>query len=198
MIGGRPFYRAHDLPECGARLDDGTRCPRAPEPGSTLRLCIDHEAATHTGMLAVPADVEREAIVAEKPRRLIVWTAHISTRHPDRFNITRGSGGPAADPFAPSWPLLREAKRLLAANPAEGWDWYQPRYVAEMRVSYAIFPEAWAALLARGRVVATCYCVDATRCHRSLLACILGKLGADVRGELGRGRPAEEPRRDRA
>ncbi len=74
MIGGRPFYRAHDLPECGARLDDGTRCPRAPEPGSVLGLCIDHDAATHTGMLAVAprANVdepgERRAI-QEEPRR---------------------------------------------------------------------------------------------------------------------------------
>lgn len=38
--------------------------------------------------------------------------------------------------------------------------------------------------LARSRVVLVCYCTDPTRCHRSLLAGILGKLGADVRGEL--------------
>lgn len=28
-----------------------------------------------------------------------------------------------------------------------------------------------------------CYCTDAAHCHRTVLAGILGRLGADVRGE---------------
>ena len=71
---------------------------------------------------------------------------------------------------------------------AEAWAVYVPAYVEEMRQSYRAHRDAWDALLARPRVVLCCYCVDPARCHRALLADILGKLGADVRGEL----PAEE------
>lgn len=116
--------------------------------------------------------------------RAEVWTARVSSRDPDRFDITRGSGGAQGDPFAPSWAILRPAKRMLAEDTAAGWAWYEPRYMAEMRTSYATNPADWATLLRRSRVVLVCYCTDSARCHRTLLAGILGKLGADVRGEV--------------
>jgi uncharacterized protein YeaO (DUF488 family) len=58
-------------------------------------------------------------------------------------------------------------------------DEYQVRYLAEMRRSYRTQRAAWDALLAREAVTLVCYCVDAARCHRRLLAAvILPKLGA--------------------
>ena len=142
------------------------------------------------------------------------WTARISTRDPDRFDITRKSGGPDGEVFAPSWAILRpalDARRKATAMrdvademsdslvraayhakinesaddlEREAWERYVPAYMAEMRRSYADNRAAWEGLLARSRVVLVCYCTDAARCHRTLLAGILGKLGADVRGEL--------------
>lgn len=168
---------------------------------------------------------------------LVVHTARISTCAPDRFDITRKSGGERGIVFAPSWAILRpaldrlrtaryhqamagaehenerdaEASRARHSAEAErvatmAWITYVPAYMAEMRLSYRgeqpkvwepVEAEAWAngvrpnrpaweALLARSRVVLACYCVDPTRCHRTLLAGILGKLGADVREELQR------------
>jgi len=120
---------------------------------------------------------------------LVVHTARISCRDPDRFDITRKGAwlamraGQAADDtgdaFAPSWPLLRSAKAGTLA-----WGEYEARYLAEMRESYRKRRHVWDALLARPRVVVFCYEVDPLECHRSLFADILGKLGADVRGEL--------------
>lgn len=66
------------------------------------------------------------------------------------------------------------------------WERYVPAYTEEMRESYRRTRFAWSALLARDRAVLVCYCTDAAHCHRALLAGILGKLGADVRGELPR------------
>jgi uncharacterized protein YeaO (DUF488 family) len=61
---------------------------------------------------------------------------------------------------------------------------FEARYVAEMRVSYRERRAAWVELLAKPRVVLACYCDSPVRCHRRLLAAILEKLGAEVRGEL--------------
>jgi len=56
-------------------------------------------------------------------------------------------------------------------------------YTAEMRASYRERRLTWDALLAHAEVTLVCYCNDPAHCHRTLLAGILGKLGADVRGE---------------
>lgn len=138
--------------------------------------------------------------VAPAPgHRLQVFTARISSRDPDRLDVTRRSAGPDGLPFAPSAGLLAMGKsgRLPFLD-------YDLAYRAEMRVCYGIPPWRWTALeqeahkrgvrpnratwdaiLARPRVVAACYCTDPEACHRSLLADIWGKLGADVRGEVG-------------
>jgi hypothetical protein len=146
----------------------------------------------------VDEEAERSAIAAP---RLVVWTARISSRDPDRFDVTRAGawrwGQRSVDrrerdapghPFAPSIGLLGKAKRGEIAFAA-----YAPLYLAEMRKSYREHRAAWDALLARPRVVLACYEVDPRECHRSLLATILGNLGADVRGE--RSAIVNEPRR---
>lgn len=139
---------------------------------------------------------------------LAVYTAQISTRDPDRFDVTRKSGGPVGVIFAPSWAILRpaldarkEAARLLDRAKAEpehrvfyegraagteytAWVLYMPAYRLEMLASHRANRAAWDALLARPRVALACYCTDPERCHRRLLAGFLAKLGADDRGEL--------------
>ncbi len=113
-----------------------------------------------------------------------VWTARISTRDPDRYDITRKSGDPI---FAPSWallgPLLRR-RRAGFEQTEEEWKAYAAAYLREMSRSYHINRPEWDALLARERVVLTCYCPDALRCHRRILARILASLGASDHGEL--------------
>jgi uncharacterized protein YeaO (DUF488 family) len=108
---------------------------------------------------------------------------------PDALDISRGSGGGAGDPFAPSRALLNAAnacKRRLRGRDQDLdflFAWYRELYVEEMRDSYRRHYAAWRALLARPSVVLCCYCGSA-RCHRRLLADILVRLGAVDGGEL--------------
>lgn len=72
-------------------------------------------------------------------------------------------------------------------------------FLAEMKESRREKEIAWGWLLARrpqsplrnpppapSRVVLQCFCADASRCHRTVVAGLLGELGAVVRGELPR------------
>jgi len=132
-----------------------------------------------------------------QPARLVVQTARIGYAGADGFNVTRDSGDADGVLFAPSWSILRPAlaARMRAiscgrdyAHDAQvildaAWAAYVPAYLAEMRASYRTHRAVWDRVLARPRVVLVCYCVEAERCHRTVLAGILGKLGADVRGE---------------
>jgi uncharacterized protein YeaO (DUF488 family) len=128
---------------------------------------------------------------------LTVYTSTIRCADPDRFDITRGTGGRAAAPFAPSWGILKPAlaardlaKRLPKPEgylvEAAAWDRYVPAFLAEMEHSQLHHPGAWEDLLARSRVVLCCFCPDVTRCHRSLVAQLLKHRGARWEGEIGR------------
>ncbi len=115
---------------------------------------------------------------------LEVWTARISTRDPDAFNITRKSGHKE---FAPSWETLQamlEIRRSGRVATDDEWRWYVEEYLKAMGRSHRFHKAAWDALLARQRVVLVCYCVDPNRCHRSILARILESLGSINQGEL--------------
>lgn len=123
---------------------------------------------------------------------LVVWTARISTRDPDALNVTRKSGSAI---FAPSWRIVAPAlERRQAGREAtdEEWKEYAQAYFLEMQASRRKNVEVWKALLARERVVLTCYCTNPARCHRTLLGRFLTKLGATFEGEL-----AEQAKRDR-
>lgn len=132
----------------------------------------------------------------------------------DTADAARADKRPApGDAFAPSRALLRrplaaraqagqlrrdvrELPLFLRGHAAElhlvaaadleaaAWEAYAPAYRAEMLESYRRRRAEWEALLARPRVVLVCFCTNPERCHRTLLAGFLGKLGADVRGEL--------------
>jgi hypothetical protein len=118
---------------------------------------------------------------------LEVWTARVSTRDPDVFDVTRKTGHFA---FAPSWallcPLLDDRRRGVPLS-RDRWKAYVEGYLAEMTASYRERRAEWSTLLSRKRVVLTCYCSDERRCHRTVLAKILERLGANYRGELSTG-----------
>ena len=117
-------------------------------------------------------------------KMLEVWTARISTKDPDAFNITRKSGHKE---FAPSWEALQrmlEIRRSGRVATEEEWREYVEGYLKEMGRSHRVHKASWDALLARERVVLVCYCTNPQRCHRTILARILESLGAVNRGEL--------------
>ena len=97
-------------------------------------------------------------------------------RGPNWLDITRAGNSP----FAPSAPLLSEAKTRMADDPVEAFAWYTPRYEAEMRQSWKRSRVAWDMLLARNHFIAVCYCPDRAQCHRGLFAKLLVKAGEHV------------------
>lgn len=146
---------------------------------------------------------------------LTVCSSRIGCRDPDLLDITRKGNHPQGVIFAPSETILRPALRarheadnlrrdaddltiaptgiertafLSRAERTEGdmWEWYEPAYTDEMRVSYRQNRRAWDAVLARTRVVFCCYCGKAVlpHCHRIILRAIFVKLGAEDGGEL--------------
>lgn len=143
---------------------------------------------------------------------LHVHTARITSRDPDRLDITRESATDDGLVFAPSWSILRPAldarqraeeamkgahrdhpvgamhREAAAKIEAEMWAVYAPLYLDEMRASYRANRRVWDALLARERVT-LCSFHDLVRwpghCHRLILGRdILPKLGAVYEGEV--------------
>jgi uncharacterized protein YeaO (DUF488 family) len=111
-----------------------------------------------------------------------VHTSRITYAGPGRLDVTCKSGDPT---FAPSWAILRPmlVQRAAGFDVAAYWPRYVADYTAEIRTSYRSQRAAWDALLTRSEVTLLCFCVDPMHCHRSVLAGLLGKLGATVRGE---------------
>jgi len=132
----------------------------------------------------------------------------------DLLDVTRKSGCELGKVFAPSWAIMRPmldaragarehrkaakrkgatpdfvAARLAAAERYDqevdsAWPAYVEAYTEEMRQSYRRQREAWERLLAAPTRTLACYCTDAARCHRTLLASMLVKLGARSMGEV--------------
>ena len=110
----------------------------------------------------------------------MIYTARVSYRGPDRVDVTRKGGSP----FGPSWPLLQHFLAIRRSGKETGSVWadYRAAYLQEMRALYRVNPAPFLALAARDATL-VCYCTDAERCHRTLLADILVKLGAEYGGE---------------
>lgn len=127
---------------------------------------------------------------------LAVHTSRLGSRDPDYLDISlQGNlrrpeaGGHQGIGlfFAPSPGLLYPylSKRKFGRETDQDWLEYTRGYTAEMRASYRKCRLAWDALLARERVVLLCFCTEAVRCHRTVLARdILPALGAKYLGEL--------------
>lgn len=145
---------------------------------------------------------------------LVLYTAQYAIRDRDWTDITRAgcdraraAGTPSPGEFlAPSGGLvfpfigaLRAITAVESALPVPRWAeearaalWarYEVAFRLEMLASYGTCrlrgPDRarWEELLARPRAVLACFCIDSARCHRTLVAHYLGKLGADYRGEL--------------
>lgn len=101
-------------------------------------------------------------------------------RGPSFFDITRGTGGTAGSPFAPSDELLHEGRQRRSKEGPEAFAWYEPRFIEEMRRSWKLNRAAWDALLALNHVVIGCYCMVREECHRGILATLLVKAGEKV------------------
>ena len=114
--------------------------------------------------------------------RMEAFTAQIGKyTGPDGLDITIKSARGLGRTFAPTdWKMVLGVKRGTVSRAA-----YEQWYLELMRKSYRERRRDWEQLLARARVVLLCYCPPGTPyCHRYLLANILGKLGATIRGEL--------------
>lgn len=119
---------------------------------------------------------------------LLIRTARVSYRGPDRLDVTRKSARFDGIAFAPSWGILEPALQARRDGRLdEAWPGYVADYTTEMRRSYREQRGAWDALLERETVTLVCYCKQADRCHRTVLADILVKLGATYEGEVNTG-----------
>lgn len=135
---------------------------------------------------------------------LQVFSARVSYRGADRFDVTRKSGCLTGKLFAPSWAILSPAiaargrawglvaeidtpdtRETATRIKNDAWDAYVPAFIDEMRQSYRANRVAWDWLLAKETTTLVCYCVNGERCHRKLLREILVKLGAADGGERG-------------
>jgi uncharacterized protein YeaO (DUF488 family) len=80
--------------------------------------------------------------------------------------------------LAPSEELL---KRGLAVEDEKGWRTFVRAYRAEMKApEKRHLLDLLAALSTTTSFAVGCYCVDATRCHRSVLEELLSEHGAEV------------------
>jgi len=86
--------------------------------------------------------------------------------------------------LAPSEELLRWARAEPLTAPR--WKSFTRRYLKEMGDSRARhLIDALAALSHGADFTVGCYCEDVNRCHRSLLATLLAKAGADLTHDGG-------------
>lgn len=129
---------------------------------------------------------------------LIVHTARMGFKGDDWLDITRKGANDRTEAgghrgigaaFAPSQRLLNEFLKRRQSRPEgetdEEWLEYCRCYTEEMRQSYRNRRDAWSKLLTFDRVVLLCFCAEASRCHRVVLARdILQKMGARYMGEL--------------
>jgi uncharacterized protein YeaO (DUF488 family) len=143
-------------------------------------------------------------------------------RGADALDISRKGGHPLGVLFAPSWKLLmpfkesawdreRRWKRELT-NPderdraafllaieneaAQEWSQYVEKFTEEMKVSYREHRSAWHAALHLGpEVTVCCFCEDAARCHRSLVASMFLAAGPKNNATVTLGGERPQPNR---
>jgi uncharacterized protein YeaO (DUF488 family) len=81
--------------------------------------------------------------------------------------------------LAPSEALLKQALATSANDDARGWKQFVRRYRKEMSTPEArALLDTLAALSHHGNFSVGCYCLDESRCHRSILRALLAERGA--------------------
>ncbi len=121
---------------------------------------------------------------------LAVYTGRLGTyRGADGLDITLKSSCGLGRAFAPTqWDMVLGVKRGKVSE-AQYREWY----LDVLRASYRTRQTAWRQLLHQQRVVLLCYCRPGEFCHRQILAEVLTKLGAEVKGEVETGRATGQP-----
>lgn len=113
---------------------------------------------------------------------LTVYTAQRGHYHGrDGLNLTPTSARGLAQAFVPADPDMFTQAHAGTVSLEDFRTWY----LQAMRHSYRRHQARWLLVLRRSRVVLLCTCPPGTAlCHRYLLADILGKLGAQLGGEI--------------
>lgn len=111
-----------------------------------------------------------------------VWTATSDYPGPNRLDVSTG-------PFSPE-PELENDPDLSLKD-------YQDKYRLQMRDSYKRQRTYWNVVLEAKEIVLVCGCQDPSECHRSVLARILGKLGATIEGEKTEWDTTDEEKEER-
>jgi uncharacterized protein YeaO (DUF488 family) len=85
--------------------------------------------------------------------------------------------------LAPSEALLTAARAALAGDDDRGWKLFVRRYRAEMKTpENRALLDTLAALSHTADFSVGCYCVEESRCHRSVLRALLAERGAEIAG----------------
>ena len=98
---------------------------------------------------------------------------------PYGLDVTVKGQDPLGKFFAPTWDIVMGHKKGLISDAK-----YTSVYHDLMLKSYRDHRDVWENLLAREYLVLLCYCRPGKFCHRHILAEYLGKLGAEVIGEV--------------
>jgi ribA/ribD-fused uncharacterized protein len=116
---------------------------------------------------------------------LVVYTGQVGRyRAADGLDITLKSSRGLGRTFAPpQWDMVRGVQRGTVSE-AQYREWY----LEVLRASFRTRQAAWQHVLQQPQVVLLCYCRPGEFCHRQILAEVLGKLGAEVKGEVEGGR----------
>jgi uncharacterized protein YeaO (DUF488 family) len=116
---------------------------------------------------------------------LKVYTSRMVYAGDDALDVTRSGNDPMGVLFAPSWSLVQPYlnARQAGLETLALWRTYEVNYRREMAESFKTHPARWARLLERESVTLLCFCANADRCHRTVLASILEGMGAQRMGE---------------
>lgn len=115
-------------------------------------------------------------IPADQPIR--VYTGRINSTDPDALNITigaieKGFVTAAGAALAPTRGMVDAVKDGVISETE-----YTAKYLEILRWRYAHYPEVFLYILARPRLVLTCYCAVGAFCHRHIAADVLEKIAA--------------------
>lgn len=138
------------------------------------RLDVTRKSGGEEGRVFAPSwPILRDALEAMAEAKRI----RLDAVRLEKLNIDVGGRTPPGT-------ITRNAEEQASAIERRAYGEYVPLYIEEMRRSYVTQRAPWDRFLARQRVVLVCYCTDAERCHRRILAEILGSLGAADCGEV--------------